>query len=208
MRAATEAVKKLLRRTHGERWRFFGVKRTQPNVVLPALFQLNVAADDVDDVDARKQVLDEALGNHVSPKVYATARRSYSGQGERDRPPAALDEEPGVVHPLQRKLPPILAQLHHLELLVESETAYSAIPPLWNADPSEQLRALRDEVLKQLDFPTNTTAAFMARGLGCGRSIAARLVPARAHRNADADRSVLLPRRADRSQRLSRRQKR
>ena len=69
MRAATEAVKKLLRRTHGERWRFFGVKWTQPSIVLPALFQLNVAADDFDDVDAREQVLNEALGNHFPESV-------------------------------------------------------------------------------------------------------------------------------------------
>jgi len=45
---------------------------------------------------------------------------------------------------------------------VESETAHSAIPLQWNEDPLEQLCALRDEVLKQKDFPTNTTAAFMA----------------------------------------------
>lgn len=45
---------------------------------------------------------------------------------------------------------------------MESETAHSAIPLQWNEDPSEQLRALRDEVLKQKDFPTNTTAVFMA----------------------------------------------
>jgi putative two-component system response regulator len=46
---------------------------------------------------------------------------------------------------------------------MESETAHSAIPPQWNGDPSEQLCALRDEVLKQKEFPTNTTAAFMAK---------------------------------------------
>ena len=46
---------------------------------------------------------------------------------------------------------------------MESETAHSAIPLQWNEDPSEQLRALRDEVLKQKDFPTNKTAAFMTK---------------------------------------------
>ena len=46
---------------------------------------------------------------------------------------------------------------------MESETAHSAIPSQWNEDPSEQLRALRDEVLKQKEFPTSTTAAFMAK---------------------------------------------
>ena len=65
MRAATEAVKKLLRWTHGERWRLFSVERAQPEVILPALFQLNIAADHVDDVDAREQVLNEALRDHV-----------------------------------------------------------------------------------------------------------------------------------------------
>ncbi len=47
--------------------------------------------------------------------------------------------------------------------MFESETAHPAIPPQWNEDPSEQLRALRDEVLKQKEFPTSTTAAFMAK---------------------------------------------
>ena len=46
---------------------------------------------------------------------------------------------------------------------MHSETAHSAIPPQWNEDPTEQLCALRDEVLKQKDFPTNTTAAFMTK---------------------------------------------
>ncbi|MEO8186286.1 MAG: HD domain-containing phosphohydrolase [Burkholderiaceae bacterium] len=46
---------------------------------------------------------------------------------------------------------------------MELETAHSAIPLQWNEDPSEQLRALRDEVLKQKEFPTNATAAFMAK---------------------------------------------
>jgi response regulator RpfG family c-di-GMP phosphodiesterase len=45
---------------------------------------------------------------------------------------------------------------------VESETPHSAIPSQWNEDPLAQLRALRDEVLKQQELPTNTTATFMA----------------------------------------------
>lgn len=49
------------------------------------------------------------------------------------------------------------------ELLVESETPHPAIPPQWNEEPSEQLCALRDEVLKQKEFPTNATGAFMAK---------------------------------------------
>ncbi len=50
------------------------MERTQAQVILPRLFQLHVAPDDVDDVDAREQVLDEALGNHRSVvKVYASA---------------------------------------------------------------------------------------------------------------------------------------
>ena len=46
---------------------------------------------------------------------------------------------------------------------MESETVHHAIPSQWKENPSEQLRALRDEVLKQKDFPTSTTAAFMAK---------------------------------------------
>lgn len=46
---------------------------------------------------------------------------------------------------------------------MKSKTAYSAVPAQWNEDPSQQLRALRDEVLKQKDFPTSATAAFMNR---------------------------------------------
>lgn len=46
---------------------------------------------------------------------------------------------------------------------MEPETVHHAIPSQWNENPSEQLRALRDEVLKQKDFPTSTTAAFMAK---------------------------------------------
>lgn len=49
---------------------------------------------------------------------------------------------------------------------MESETAHFAIPLQWGEDPSAQLRALRDEVLKQKDSPTNTTAAFMAKACG------------------------------------------
>lgn len=39
--------------------------------VLTRLLQLYVAPHHIDDVDARKQILDETLRNHGSPKVYA-----------------------------------------------------------------------------------------------------------------------------------------
>jgi hypothetical protein len=48
------------------------VKWTQPEQVLAGLLQLDVAPDDIDDVDAGEQVLDESLGDHAT-KVYAAA---------------------------------------------------------------------------------------------------------------------------------------
>ena len=49
--AAAEAVIELARGVHGKRRRLLAVKGTQPGVVLrPGLFQLDVVADDADDV--------------------------------------------------------------------------------------------------------------------------------------------------------------
>ena len=45
------------------------MKRAQPNVILSRLFKLNVAAENFDNVDARKEVLDKALGNHFGKSV-------------------------------------------------------------------------------------------------------------------------------------------
>src|SRR4029453_15074714 len=39
---------------------------------------------------------------------------------------------------------------------------FTAIPAQWDDDPTAQLRALRDEVLRQRQFPTSDTYAFMA----------------------------------------------
>jgi len=65
MRAATEAMVELLGRTDGERRRFFVVKRAQAKQVGPALAQLHVAPDDVDNIDAGEQILEKRLWDHM-----------------------------------------------------------------------------------------------------------------------------------------------
>ena len=64
MRAATEAVIKLLGRTHRERRRFFGMKRAAGAVIGARFAQGHVALDDIDDVDTSKQFLDKTFGDH------------------------------------------------------------------------------------------------------------------------------------------------
>jgi hypothetical protein len=64
MRAAAEAVIELLGRVDAEARRFFAVEGAQPHVVGAAALELDVAADDLDDVDARQQVLQEAGWDH------------------------------------------------------------------------------------------------------------------------------------------------
>ena len=63
MRTAAEAVIELLARAYGKRRRFFAVERTEAEKILAAFLSYR-AADDVDDVDAGEQVLNEALRNH------------------------------------------------------------------------------------------------------------------------------------------------
>jgi hypothetical protein len=74
-RAAAEAVIELLARADREARRFLGMERAQPAEVRAAFLQLHVAADDLDDVDAREQVLDEAGRDHPeeinSPPTYS-----------------------------------------------------------------------------------------------------------------------------------------
>jgi hypothetical protein len=64
VRAAAETVIKLLGRAHRERRRLLGVERTAGGVIGPGPLQLHRRLDNVDDVDAGEQVLDEGLRNH------------------------------------------------------------------------------------------------------------------------------------------------
>ncbi|MCY1560212.1 hypothetical protein D9M68_973240 [compost metagenome] len=59
MCSAAEAVIKLLGGTDSERRAFFVMKRAQAKQVGPALSQLHVSPDYVDDVDSGEQILDE-----------------------------------------------------------------------------------------------------------------------------------------------------
>jgi hypothetical protein len=59
VRAAAEAVVELLGRAHREAGRLFIVKRAQAHVVGAALFELDVAANHIDDVDAVEQIGNE-----------------------------------------------------------------------------------------------------------------------------------------------------
>src|SRR5208283_348711 len=62
--AAAEAVKELLVRADGKRGGLLAVKRAQAQVVLARLFQRDVTADNLYDVDPRQQIKNKALGNH------------------------------------------------------------------------------------------------------------------------------------------------
>ena len=59
VRAAAEAMVKLLGGTDSKRGGFFVVKRTEAKQVGPTLSQLHVSPDDIDDVDPGEQILDE-----------------------------------------------------------------------------------------------------------------------------------------------------
>ncbi len=89
VRAASETVEELLRRTDRERRRLLAVEGTEPEEVLPGLLQLDVAADDIGDVDAREQVLDEALGNHDGRRkcTHRPCRRSRTQVDSIERAP-------------------------------------------------------------------------------------------------------------------------
>src|SRR5438874_4362083 len=62
---AAEAVVELLGRADGERRRLFVMERAEAEVVGAALLELDVARDDVDEVDAIEQVLLERIRNHL-----------------------------------------------------------------------------------------------------------------------------------------------
>ena len=61
--AATEAVIKLFGRADREGWRLFAMEGAQATKVGAALFQLYIAPDDLHDVGARYQFLNECLRN-------------------------------------------------------------------------------------------------------------------------------------------------
>ena len=64
VRAAAEAMVKLLAGAHGKAGRFFFVERAARHIVRPALFQRNVLVDDIDNIGFGQQVVNEVLGNH------------------------------------------------------------------------------------------------------------------------------------------------
>ena len=64
VRAAAEAVVELLGLAHRERRRFFRMKRAARDKIRARTFELNVAVDHIDDVDAMEQIFDERLGDH------------------------------------------------------------------------------------------------------------------------------------------------
>ena len=61
--AATKAVKELFGRTDAERRRLFPVKGAQAHEVGAALFELHIAPDDVHDINACEQLLEEGGGD-------------------------------------------------------------------------------------------------------------------------------------------------
>ena len=64
VRPAAEAVIELFARADGEAGRLFGMKRTQATQIGTALAELHMAPDELDDVDAGKQVVNESRWNH------------------------------------------------------------------------------------------------------------------------------------------------
>ena len=92
-------------------------------------------------------------------EVYATVQHSYSSAS--GTPGTLRGRNLERLHPLQRKLPRYW-RTHLWNCLVESERLISLFPRIGTEDPSGNC-ALYDEVLKQKEFPTNTTAAFMAK---------------------------------------------
>src|SRR5687768_1657022 len=71
--SAAEAVIELLCRAHRERRRLFRMKRAAGGVIRPGAFQLHIAVDDFDDVDAVEQVLDELLRDQTLRRVLTRA---------------------------------------------------------------------------------------------------------------------------------------
>ena len=88
MLAATETVIEALRRAHRERRRFLGVKRAQAFEIAAGFLERNARADDLGDVSACEQLVDEGLWDPAAhgpalcePGTLPQARLSY---GSRD----------------------------------------------------------------------------------------------------------------------------
>jgi hypothetical protein len=83
--AAAEAVIELLGRADAEAGRLLAMKRAQPHEIGAALFELHVAADHFDHVDAREQFGDERLGNGhkaiLTDRAQAGRRRFWLNRG-------------------------------------------------------------------------------------------------------------------------------
>ena len=177
MRAATKAVEELLRWTYGERWRLSAWERAQPQIPCPPF--IKHMADHVDDVDAREQA-PSACGIMLAlPK---STQRSSIHTAAPVGPPVPFEAEPGARPSATQASRYWRTTSEPFAGIRNGSFRYS---PNGTEDPSSRTRPMRREVLKQKEFPTNTTAAFMAKACD-GRSIAARLVPARTHRDADA----------------------
>src|SRR5262249_37737667 len=94
--AAAEAVIELLFRAHPERRRLFAVERAAGLVLAPLLLEWHARADDLGDVGASDQLIDEGLGDSahyyraawLRPGVSAEqCRRSQSlARGRTSRP--------------------------------------------------------------------------------------------------------------------------
>src|SRR5690606_27922905 len=96
MGAAAEAVVELLRRAHGERGGLLAVKRAKAKIVGARLLELEVAGDDVDDVDAAEKVLLERIRNHAG--VPGTARAAPIVIRNRSSGKPRLDEGRNLRH--------------------------------------------------------------------------------------------------------------
>ncbi len=85
--AATEAVVELLGRADRERGGFFAVEGAAGEVIGAALLERKIAFDDVDDVDAGQQFLDEGLWDHRARIRMRPGRRPAHGgrRGGQDR---------------------------------------------------------------------------------------------------------------------------
>lgn len=69
MRATAKAVVKLFARTNRKTGGFFIVKRAQAHEIGPALFQLHIASDHIDDIDPAQQILYEGMRNHAFTRL-------------------------------------------------------------------------------------------------------------------------------------------
>src|SRR4029077_9435981 len=77
--AAAEAVIELLRRAYGERRRLLVMERAKAEIVGAALLELDVARDDVDDVDAIDKALLERIRYHFLAPIFPR-KRSCGGR--------------------------------------------------------------------------------------------------------------------------------